>query len=272
MKTINLLPKLIGLGLTLGLMACAQESAWQATNPSSANNSSNGNSIVPNTDSDIGGVNPNDYWSNLSGASAVFIPNPSELTAFYGRMQPLNAPSNFRLYLDLKDTGGGRWGGYANLGFIDNGQLYTRQHSTINPRGTEVNKISYKNWYVNKPNAEFNQWFNFNGKTVFHGFFQDANGALIVVIDDALNLGDGGSISEFSGSVWYKSFKLTRELQFDQSGGELCWFLVSPSPWECGTFKNSSGQIATTSSLYPGDGYKELGRFTGAKASRAFKQ
>jgi hypothetical protein len=270
MKTVTLTQTLMSIGLALSLLSCAGENGFKA-----AQNGGNGpgteNRLIPNVDSNL--INPDmeDYWSNYPGASVSFTPD--SLTTFneYVATHPLNNPKNFRLYLDLYNVGNQRWGGYVVIGYRDNGQIFSGNFSTFNPNGTTHNRVSYKDWYKNLPNEEFNQWFYFQGKKVFHGFFQDAYGAIIIVIDGGIDLGDGQSMTDLTGSVWFKNFKLAPAPQFMGNDGEQCWFLLPPSPYECGTFKDSSGRVNTTSSLYPSNGYKRLGTFSGLKLEKAFR-
>jgi len=140
----------------------------------------------------------------------------------------------------------------------------------VNPTGPGWDRTSYKNWYQNDYDSEFNQWFTYNGSSAFHGFFQDGYGAIVVVVDGQTDLGDGSGSTTLSGSVYYKNFTLAPAPQFLGNAGENCWFLLSPSPYECGTFKNSDGKVVTTSALYPTDGYTRLGTFSGLVKGKAF--
>ncbi len=256
--------------VTVGLFSCANENSWKAqpAASSAAATGTGSGGTRPNTDVNLDG---SDYWASYPGASVKLTPTSLNIFNEYVATHPLNNPTNFRLYLDFHDVGNGRWGGSAIVGYQDNGQIYSGDFSTYNPNGNTENKVSYKDWYKGMPNAEFNQWFTWEGKQVFHGFYQDEYGAVVVVIDDVIDLGDGAGASQFSGSVWFKNFRLAPAPQYMGGAGEECWFLLEPSPYECGTFRDGSGRVSTTSALYPGDGYKKLGTFSGVQLSRAFQ-
>jgi hypothetical protein len=260
------------LALSVALLgtACASKNEGGfATTSNPVTVPTGGTGTIPDTNTNTGTNSGSDYWANDPGASATLTVDSLAVLNSYVASHPINSPSNIRVYLNLSDVGGGRYGGTVKIGYYDNNQLYTGVFSTDNPTGYNYNRVSYKNWYVGKPNAEFNQWFNWNGKQVFHGFFQDKYGAIVVVIDGGLDLGDGGGMTEVSGSIWFKNFQMARADQYMGGYGEMCWFLLPPSPYECGTFK-SGEQVVTTSALYPA-GYTRLGTFSGVNKSRAFR-
>lgn len=240
------------------------------------------NAIVNNTGStpllDNSSGSSQAYWSTNPGASGVFTPDSlsvfNEYLSVTGR--PLNNPSNFRVYIETTQKSSNRWGGEVRIGYYDNNQLYSSIFTSENPRGHATNRISYRNWYVGMPNSEFNQWFVYQGKTVFHGFFQDQAGVVVLVIDGGLDLGDGGGVTNISGSIWFKNFVTAPAPQYNvynPTDYEQCWFLLA-GPYQCGTFKDASGKVNTTSALYPStaDGFKRLGTFSGLESTRAFRQ
>jgi hypothetical protein len=144
------------------------------------------------------------------------------------------------------------------------GQYYEGNFET----GTGYNQISLNNLDKGKPESEFNQWFMFNGKRVFHAFFQDSYGAVMLVIDNGIDLGDGGGLTIVSGSIWYKNFQVVQAVQ----SSEKCWFIRSPWPYECRAFVGAGDVINTTSAVYPDNGYRKLGTFTGLDKPRAFNE
>ena len=88
----------------------------------------------------------------------------------------------------------------------------------------------------------------------------------MLVIDDSIGLGDGGLPSEVSGSIWFKNFLPT----YAQQSAEKCWF-IRTGPFDCRTFySGGDASVDTTSGLYPADGYRRLGKFTGLKVKEAF--
>ena len=258
------------IGLLIPLMSCAPgfKAQEQKTLPPQVDRSTplDDNNLTPDP------ADPSNYWSQYPGASVPFQPDNAQVLAEYVVTHPLNHPTDFRVYFDFKDqTGTGRWGGQVVIGYRDNGQIYTGNFTTFNPTGKTHNQVSYKNWYKGLPNSEFNQWFTWQNKRVFHGFFQDPYGAIIVIFDGGLDEGDGQGPQMLSGSIWFKNFRIAPAPQFIGGDGEQCWFLLPPSPYECATFKGGDGKIHTQSRLYPADGYKRLGTFSGVPYQRAFR-
>ena len=270
MKSQRLITPL-GLILSLTLLgACAKK-----------NDSSNSSSVVyagatavPNTTSPTGTTDPGvDYYSGDPGSSAPLTVDSMAVLNTYVGIHPINAPTNIRVYVETTNIGSGHTSGTIKLSYYDNNQLYQGVFSSENPN-TPVNRVSYHNWYTGQDNSAFNQWFTWQGKTVFHGFFQDAYGAVILVIDGGLDLGDGTGASTLSGSVWFKNFAVAPAPQFNGGMGEQCWFLLQPSPYECGAFQvgqPGNSPISTTSALTPGNGYTRLGTFSGLNKARAFQ-
>ncbi len=200
-----------------------------------------------------------------TGASAAFVPDSIAVLTQYAATHPLNAPSNFKMNVNVSDIGSGRYGGVVQISYYDNGNYYNGYFAT----GTGTVQTSYKNIDTGKPTAEFNQWFASGGKQVFHGFFQDQYGAVVLVVDDSLTSGDGGLPSEVNGSIWFKNFTPT----YASQSPEKCWF-IQIGPYDCRTFVGSNGGVDTTSALYPSsaNGYVRLGTFTGLNVKSAFNK
>ncbi len=225
---------------------------------------------APPAPSTVNGVapTPNDSrasgsgYSYQSGGTAAFIPDSVELlTAYVGYAHPLNQPSQFLVNVNLSDVGGGKFGGVVQLSYYDNGSFYNGYFET----GSGTVQVSYEGRDNGKPTAEFNQWFVYEGKKVFHGFFQDKFGAIMLVIDDSIGLGDGGLPMEVNGSIWFKNFAPS----YANQSSEKCWF-IRIGPYDCRTLFDENGEISTTSALYPSNGYRQLGKFKGLNVKKAF--
>lgn len=205
-------------------------------------------------------------FSGQSGAAVAFKPDSLTVLNTYVATHPLNNPQNIAINVALSDIGSGQFAGTVQLGYNDNGSWYAGRFES----GTGTNQVSLHNLDTGKSEAAFNKWFVFNGKTVFHGFFQDRYGAVMLVIDKSLDLGDGSPATFVGGSIWFKNFANTYATQY----GEKCWF-VRVGPFDCRTFVSgdwTSGLISTTSALYPSNGYQRLGTFDGLDRARAFNQ
>lgn len=147
---------------------------------------------------------------------------------------PVYNPQNIRVGMGVGDEGGGGYGGEVWVSFEDNGRTRSAVLSTYHPHGTGVS------------DASKNIWFTYNGQSVWHGFFQDVYGAVVVVIDNAFGLGDGDPAAAVSGSIWFQNFGYTGA---PQGPLQMCWN-ISMGPYDCRTFI-VGGQVQTTSALYP---------------------
>ena len=219
---------------------------------------------------------------DLAGAEKVALnASASALTAFGG--WTVNNPTNVQLKVDMSDYGQlnndgvNRYGGLLTISYSDDtgyGQIYTK---TI--------KLTSGG---NASDAMYNRWFEFDGKNVFHAFFEDdsnktyqnISGGVILVIDETDDLGDGSSDITASGSVWYMNVDLTPPPGAwgppPQPPGH-CWF-VELGPYDCRAFLNHD-KVVTTSRLEPEvrklstgktNGYYKLGTFTNLNLSKAF--
>lgn len=217
--------------------------------------------------------------NNEAGSTVAFQYTDIATLNEYVQTRPVNAPQNMKINVKLVDVGGGRYDGHVKLGYYDTGTYYigifntTFSGSYYQPTSTSpvLKDQTYKNYYRGMVNAQFNNWFTTGGKRVFHGFFQDRLGAVVLVITGGTDLGDGGGYSEVNGEIWFKNFEVAPASQSPTQ----CWFHFSPSPYRCGAFYscgNDGGScaISGTTSLRPGNGYKLLGTFQSLNKSKAF--
>ncbi len=167
-------------------------------------------------------------------------------------LRPLNDPSDVKVELILDDFGNGRYGGSVSISYYDNGQYYASDQRA----------------YSSENDVKYNIWFTKNGNNVWHGFFEDYFGAIVVVIDNVVDLGDGGTGDLVGGSVWYKNFG---ETYAPKPPMTRCWF-IRRGPYDCRTFISGS-DVNTTSSVNPNNGgYRKLGEFSGLSRSQAFNE
>jgi hypothetical protein len=204
-------------------------------------------------------------FAGQAGYAVAFQPDSAQaLSNYVGSGYTLNAPANFALHVNLSNDGSGYYSGSLNITYQDNGVWRTSSQST----GTGSVQYSLNNWYNGLAMEAFNQWFTYGNTTVFHGFFQDSIGAVILVLDKTdAGTGDGLTSGTYSGSVWYKTFYNPAGASQSSSA---CWFITA-GPFDCQTFL-VNGKVQTTSAVYPSDGYQRLGTFTGLNVKAAFNQ
>jgi len=172
--------------------------------------------------------------------------------------EPVNNPSNIRFGMALAKEGGG-YSGEVWVSFSDNGRKREAEFSTNHP------------WYGSTSDNSPNYWFTWNGQPAFHGFFQDPYGAVVVVIDQAISLGDGQPSAIVGGSVWFQNFAYAIP---PQGPARMCW-QIQIGPYDCRTFIVGDW-VQTTSALYPNNSgpnrpaYKKLGSFGGLIRQAAF--
>lgn len=192
-----------------------------------------------------------------SGATAAFVVDGGSLAAqnqLFSQytMRASNNPQNMQINVNLSKTyGGNGYGGSISLRYQDNGITYqgTFSASQVTPDSTK-----------------YNIWFNYGGKTVFHGFFEDNFGAVIIVFDGVYNLGDGSpAFNTSGGSLYFKNFGQT----YAPHPPSHCW-LVSTGPYDCRAWKWGDG-VATTYAIYPESYYyTRLGTFQNMNLYQAF--
>jgi hypothetical protein len=221
----------------------------------------------------------NNPLNNEAGSTVAFQYDDLATLNEYVQSRPINNPQNMKINVKLNDVGGGRFDGHVKLGYYDTGSYYigifktTYSGSQYQPTPTSpvLKDQTFKNAYRGMVNAQFNNWFMSGGTKVFHGFFQDRLGAVILVITGGTDLGDGGGYSDVNGEIWFKNFAVAPAAQSPTQ----CWFQFAPSPYRCGAFYscgNDGGSCAinSTTSLQPGNGYKRLGTFQSLNKVKAF--
>lgn len=198
------------------------------------------------------------------GSTVAFSPTSLSQMNKYVATHPLNNPTDFKISVNLAQAGSGRYGGTISISYTDNGIRYNGEFKS----GMGTNQ-SFKGMYDNgKLESEFNYWFNYNGKLVFTGYFEDQYGSITLTLEPT-TVTSGGNDAEpvvsgpYKGTVYFKNFTTT----FAQhSPYRACWHTYT-GPYDC-----RSNIISTKCGLYPGAeaGYQILGTFTGLDAKAAF--
>lgn len=203
----------------------------------------------------------------LEGATAPLEKESLAVLNEYAISHPVNAPTDLRISVKTNNVGGNRYAGRVMISYFDNSRYYTASFTMDD----QTIPDGYSDGHKGKNYAEYNKWFKYNGKNVFHGFFADTYGAVMLVVTNSLNQGDG-VVSEYMGEIWFKNFEVSRAGQ----GYIPCQF-IEIGPYDCRTFLTSKETLDTTSALKPSQstyggarGWKKLGTFSGLKPEKAF--
>lgn len=208
---------------------------------------------IPNTPSHTDTISPGSVWS--SGGSANFVPaSEAAFNKWVGGypVEPQNPMINVKM---TKATNKNTYYGDVKIRYSDSGTTY---EATLKSGSSTYNGSDY---YM------YNYWFDQSGKKVFSGFFDDKVGAIVLVINQYIDLGDGGGASEIGGEVWFKNYGASWA-SYDEGGSWSvvlpCWFRTI-GPFDC-----RSSSVMTKSSLYPTNGYEKLGTFSNMNKMNAF--
>jgi hypothetical protein len=263
MKTLT---RIFLTGAFLGTAACGSNQGASTTSATTA----------------AASASPLTTTTSTTGSSTVLLQNVStyEMDQFFYATDPV-APQNARITVDLSEQGNSTYAGQITINYEDASNV---THTAI---------VSSNHPYTNVSDSSLNVWHDFDGTgtQLFHGIFQDAYGAVVLVIDSVSSsgLGDGTGTGLLSGSIWFQNFGQTNAVQGPNS---MCW-QIQVGPFDCRTFLVGSTYYAnavvnTYSSLYPttsttgGDStatwngnrpaFAKLGDFTGLSQTQAFNQ
>ncbi|MCX7979158.1 MAG: hypothetical protein N2578_09165 [Bdellovibrionaceae bacterium] len=248
------------MAVTLALLAtgCANSSSSGGNiNPAGGDNA-----VTPITPTTPPVVPPGNGPIQTSGygATTAFVPVSNQEMNTWVAKYPLNYPTDYKITVDLRDQGGHLYAGYVTISFQDAGQLRSYTLSS----GFNLNQdIRYANGNGMYDYA-YNMWFMSGGRRVFSGYFADNVGAIVLVIDNVVDLGDAQGGVSLSGRVYYKNFGVTSA---PESPYRKCWF-ITLGPYQC-----VSQAVSSKNALYPesASGYKLLGTFSGLNRLQAFK-
>lgn len=240
--------------LVLGGCGKKYKSSDPAATPAPAPTDTSG--LIPDTPDHSTLVDPTDgVWS--SGGSAVFKPVNNEVFNQWVSSHPVE-PQNPMINVNLvKASGKSTYYGEVKIRYQHSNNTY---EATLR---TETGSYKGQDFY------QYNYWFANQGKSVFSAFLEDQVGAIVLVVNQFLDLGDGGGASEISGEVWFKNFT-SSFATFDQGSAWSivlpCWFR-SIGPYDC-----RSDTVMNKSALYPSNGYQKLGDFSNMSKLKAFSQ
>ncbi len=287
--------------MLIALLAVSIGSGVGCASKKDGGDSSGGESTqdTPNVTHDQTLIN---YSSDFnSGAVGKIYSIDRAALATYVSTRPVNNPKNAQISVNLfkagNVSGNGGYAGTVQIGYEDNGQYYVGRFTTadaLTPTGSTANAgTRYKGWH----HAAYNKWFTVNGKRVFHGFFEDDFGAVMIVVEGDEDQGDGAGSSTVTGSIWFKNYYNTPYPRYQTRDVIPCWFITAGG-YDCRTFleKTSAtgkdGDIVTTSALLPTEskyapgadthpyhqgasagparGWRKLGSFSGLNVVKGF--
>jgi len=249
--------------MTLGCSKSTNNSQSVGSNVTVPGSGTGGTPDTPGTDNtDNGGT------STITGSVVTFtMKDLATFKDYVGPGRVLNNPSTVKLKMDVRDVGGGKFGGGISISYYDNGIF----REGVFTAGSDKNAYHKDLRDNDKMQAEYNYWFNYSGTSVFSGYFQDSQGAIVVVIspdNTGVNPGDGqGTSGTYAGHVYYKNFKdQGMSTTMAPNSMRACWFTYL-GPLDC-----RSTVVTTKCGLYPGPetGYKFLGSFKGLNLQKAF--
>lgn len=239
---------LIGVG-------CGDSNSFQtlSTDNTGAGTGDNGGVIVS-----PGGETPSTGTGSYTNQAAF---TPVSFTEFsnYVAVHALNNPTNYKVTVNLTAVESSKYAGSVKISYSDAGYNYEATFTSGAGRNYKYDNLHDNNTLE----SEFNRWFTFGGKTVFSGYFQDKYGSVVLIVDNAVNQGDGQGGGYVTGSIYYKNFA---QSYATQSSYRKCWFIYD-GPYDC-----RSAAVSNKTSLYPTDnGYRKLGTFTGLSKAAAFQ-
>lgn len=190
-----------------------------------------------------------------SGATTKFTPVSTDVFNQWVAYHPVE-PKDVLINVNLtKAANKSKYYGTVKIRYTSGGTTY---------QGTlKVDNTTYDN----KDFYMYNYWFNYQGKQVFSGFFDDTVGGIVLIINGSNDLGDGAGATELSGEVWFKNYTASWAGYYEGSGWSVtmpCWFR-SIGPYNC-----QASAVMTKSSLYPSNGYTKLGTFSNLNQAKAF--
>lgn len=187
------------------------------------------------------------------------IVSTAELDRMFFMSNPQN-PQNVQIQINT-----GSAAGAVVISYVDGTGMHQASFGTVHP-------------YSGVSDSSYNMWYNDQqtGKQVWKGFFQDAYGAVILVIDQTTALGDGTPGDIVGGSVWFQNFGQTGAVQ---GPDKMCW-QITMGPFDCRSwlfgYDSNNMVVMPAMALYPNNkgpdqpmSYEKLGTFSGLHRAAA---
>lgn len=226
-----------------------------------------------------GGSGSDGAGGYYSGAT-VALTNVQNLSTMFFNAYP-NNPTSIQVNIDMNRTLDAVIISYVDGGKVNEAGLGTRFPDDLGRQGTRVNN-------------QYNGWVTEGSSKVYKGFFQDKYGAVVVVIDKVLNIGDGTPATNVGGTIYFQNFGDNPGADSLCQSGEraytrpnyrpydtcmntqlLCWE-IQAGPYDCRSFlvgnsvvMNSATNPLGTRGPTRTKSYMKLGDFTGLSRAAA---
>ena len=256
MKNVSqyLIGSAVASSLAMSLIGCGANQAASTSTTAAATSTSGITTTVTTTT----GLGTDSSVTGLSGSTVTLAVTGSALSSMFYQSLP-NNPTNIRLSLDTT-----RVGSEVIIAYEANGQTTQASLGTVHP-------------WSSHQNSQYNGWTTSGSTAVWKGFFQDAYGAVVVVIDQNQSTGDGNT-GLIGGEIYYQNFPEStypNSLYAPAQGPtKMCWEITA-GPYDCRTFLVGDS-VSMSSTLYPTNRganatsyYQQLGTFTGLSRSAA---
>ena len=196
-----------------------------------------------------------------TGSTASIVLNGSALGRLFYNSNPVHT-TNPRINIDLHSNTEA-----VIVSYVESGVLHEAAFGSQHPNITTVSSTMYNGWVG----------------SIWKGFFQDAYGAVVLVLDKALSQTDGTASMILGGSLYFQNFQQSYLQNPVQGPKIMCWEITA-GPYDCRSFlvANPSGnnynkvKVDMTSSLYPTTkgpdkttNYEKLGDFGGVNRTSA---
>jgi hypothetical protein len=295
MKPQNLITQIAALvALSTLVVGCSGGSNGFTNTAANSNTALSGTTTTSPTTSAPAQVAPNSVGTPV----AMTLTSDSAISTYsLGGVSSGAQISDLQVGVSLSNydssASGGAYGGTITISYLAAGAWHTGIFQALNATTPGSVYDGAAPGTQNMNHAAYNKWFSYNSQSVFHGFYADPYGAVMLVITGGIDLGDGNGISELNGEVWFKNYYSSAvAYNYPNPNETPCWFL-SLGMYECRTFLTSGndgyGNLTSTSALTPDQsqyteskniyvpatparGWQKLGTFTGLNRLTAFGQ
>ena len=193
----------------------------------------------------------------ISGSTAQMT-NNSGLYSFFYNSRPYQ-PTNVRVNIDLSRA---------------QSTVVISYQEGVGGRLVQTGLGSVHPFYPGVQDTSYNGWYQESGRRVYKAFFQDQYGAIVLIMHQALDGGDGIPTGLAAGEIWFQNFIDDPYDAGNQGPLKMCW-QISLGPYDCRSFlvnnrvDMNSSDTPTTIGPSKSTPYQKLGEFTGIDVTYA---